>query len=78
MMAKFIIYTGSYYQMTETHTLHYVKPLGGVSTSLMLSGPLYPEAEFRKEVVDRELKPLSDLRKMTILQWMQKLYPFYG
>ena len=78
MMAKFIIYTGSYYQMTETHTLHYVKPLGGVSTSLMLSGPLYPEAESRKKVGATALKPLSVLRKMTILQWMQKLYPFYG
>jgi hypothetical protein len=40
----------------------------------MLSGPLYPEADNRKEVVDRELKPLSELRKLTILQWMQKIY----
>ena len=76
-MAKFILNTGSYYQMTETNTLHYVKPLGGISTSLMLAGPLYPEAEFRKEAVDRELKSLSDFRKMTILQWMQKLYTYH-
>jgi hypothetical protein len=75
VMAKFILGPGSYYQMTETHTLHYVKPLCGISTSLMLTGPLYPEAEFRKEVLDRKLEPLSDFRKMTILHWMQKLYP---
>jgi hypothetical protein len=77
MISRFIMNTGSYYQMTDTHTLHYVKPMGGISTSLMLSGPLYPEADIRKEVVDRELKPLSDLRKLTILQWMQKIYPLY-
>jgi hypothetical protein len=77
MISRFIMNTGSYYQMTNTHTLHYVKPMGGISTSLMLSGPLYPEADIRKEIVDRELKPLSDLRKLTILQWMQKIYPLY-
>jgi hypothetical protein len=43
----------------------------------MLSGPLYPEAEFRKEVVNKELQPLSEFRKTTILQWMQNLYPLY-
>jgi hypothetical protein len=63
--------------MTNTNTLHYVKPIDGISISLMLSGPLYPEAEFRKEVVHKELQPLSEFRKTTILQWMQNLYPLY-
>lgn len=74
-IAKFIINVGTYYEMIETHTLHYVKPLNGISASLMISGPLYPEAEYRKEVVTKELLPLSEYRKITILQWMQKMYP---
>jgi hypothetical protein len=57
--------------------MHYVKPLGGISISLMLSGNLYPEADFRKEILNKELKPLSEFRKNTILQWLQKFYPSY-
>jgi len=77
VISKFVLTEGSYYEMTNTNTLHYVKPIDGISISLMLSGPLYPEAEFRKEVVNKELQPLSEFRKTTILQWMQNLYPLY-
>ena len=72
-IAKFIIATGSYYEMTNTNTLHYVKPIGGISISLMITGPLYPEAEIRKEVLDRELQPLTEYRKTTILNYVERL-----
>jgi hypothetical protein len=39
----------------------------------MLSGPLYPEAEFRKEVLDKELKTLSDQRKFDIIRMVKKV-----
>jgi hypothetical protein len=52
--------------MINTHTLHYVKPLLNPSISFMLTGPLYPEASFRKEVLNKTLQPLSNLRKKEI------------
>ena len=72
--AKFIVNTGSYYEMVNTHTLHYVKPIDGISISLMLTGQLYPEAEFRKEVLDKKLEPLSDLRKSQIISNLLYFY----
>lgn len=72
-IAKFIIAAGSYYEMTNTNTLHYVKPVDGISISLMITGPLYPEAEIRKEVLDRELQPLTEYRKTTILNYVERL-----
>ena len=73
-VAKFIVNTGSYYEMVNTHTLHYVKPIDGISISLMLTGQLYPEAEFRKEVLDKKLEPLSDLRKSQIISNLLYFY----
>lgn len=73
-IATFIMSAGSYYEMINTHTLHYVKPLNEPSISLMLTGTLYPEANFRKEVLTKELQPLSDLRKNEILDNMFQLY----
>lgn len=70
IMSKFILHKGSYYEMLETNTLHYVKPLLLPSTSLMITGPLYKEAEFRKEVLNKKLEPLSDTRKKDILEYV--------
>ena len=66
VISKFIMSEGSYYEMVNTHTLHYVRPLGKPSVSFMLTGELYPESSFRKEVLDRKLEPLSDERKIEI------------
>ena len=55
-ISSFIMSAGSYYEMINTHTLHYVRPLEKPSISLMITGPFYPEAEFRKEVLDRYKK----------------------
>lgn len=73
-ISKHIISKGSYYDMINTHTLHYVKPLEKESISLMITGPLYPEASFRKEVLNKELSELSQSRKMEILGYVSYLY----
>lgn len=79
VMARFILGPGSYYEMIETHSLHYVKPIGAASLSIMLTGPLYPESVFRREALDRKLGRLTEQRKKEILtqaliQWIIKAY----
>ena len=66
IISRFVMREGSYYEMVNTNTLHYVKPMINPSISLMLTGPLYPEASFRKEILDKTLEPLSNLRKLEI------------
>lgn len=66
IISKFILSAGSYYEMTNTHTLHYVKPIDKYSVSLMITGNLYPEN--RKEVLDRKLNALSLERVAEILR----------
>lgn len=73
-ISKVILTEGSYYEMINTHSLHYVKPLGEPSISLMITGPLYPEASIRKEVLNKELNQLSDERKLEILSIVSKIY----
>ena len=75
-ISSFILSSGSYYEMINTHTLHYVRPLEEPSISLMLTGPFYPEAEFRKEILDKKLEPLSDIRKRQILGYMSLKYKY--
>ena len=58
----------------QIHTLHYVRPLDKESLSLMITGPLYPEAEFRKEILNKDLKPLSKQRKEEILAYVSYIY----
>lgn len=65
-ISRFILSAGSYYEMLNTHTLHYVKPLDSYSISLMLTGNMYPEP--RQEAVTKELKPLSNLKKLQLLK----------
>ena len=72
-----IISAGSYYEMINTNDMHYVKPLGNErSITLMMSGALFPEADTRKEIVDKKLYPLFDVRKKAILLLLQKHYPY--
>ena len=66
-ISRFIMSAGSYYEMVNTHTLHYVKPLNNISISFMVTGNLYPEASIRKEALTKELKPLSENRKLAML-----------
>jgi hypothetical protein len=68
VLAKFIIAAGSYYEMTQTDALHYVRPITPFSLSIMLTKEKYPEHVIRKEANTRKLEPLSELRKLEILQ----------
>jgi hypothetical protein len=71
VVAKFILSAGSYYEMTHTHSMHYVKPLAKPSLSLMMTGGLYPEP--RVEAKHDGLQPLSEDRKMEILGLTKKV-----
>jgi hypothetical protein len=73
-ISKFILTEGSYYEMTNTHTLHYVKPQDQPSISLMITGPLYPEASVRKEILNNELSPLTEERKLEIISIVKEIY----
>jgi hypothetical protein len=67
--AKLILNDGTYYEMTYTHGLHYVKPIGKPVLSLMLLGEAYPEQRSKPPENDL-LVPLSETRKLEILSWV--------
>lgn len=64
--AKFILNEGSSYEMTDTHGLHYVKPLDEVSYSIMVSGIPYPEK--RQEAKFDKLPELDEEVKLKQLE----------
>lgn len=65
ILSKFVIDTGSYYEMTQTDCLHYVKPITKTSASIMITKDLY--ADDRKEANTLVLSELSEERKLEIL-----------
>jgi hypothetical protein len=71
-LARFIINKGSYYEMTQTDCLHFVRPLNDISASIMITKDLYLESDIRKEVIDRKLIELSDKRKKEILSFFKE------
>lgn len=71
VLSKFIISAGSYYEMTQTDCLHYVRPVGDISCSIMITKDLYPDD--RKESLDKILLPLSDIRKKVILDFYKNI-----
>ena len=66
-IARFIINEGSYYEMTQTDCLHFVKPMDNISMSIMITKDLYPEVSFRKESLDVKLEEISEKRKLDLL-----------
>lgn len=72
-LSKFLINEGSYYEMTQTDCLHYVKPISDISYSIMITYDLYPEATLRREIVDKKLYELSNERKLELLDLYRKL-----
>lgn len=72
VLARFIIAEGSYYEMTQTDAMHYVRPITPFSLSIMLTNEKYPESAIRTEAVDRKLEPLSDLRRLEVLALFKK------
>lgn len=71
-LACFEVVEGTYYEMTQTDALHYVKPTTPFSCSIMLTHDKYPEHVFRKEAVERQLEPLTMMRKLEILEMFKK------
>lgn len=69
--AKFILSEGSSYEMTNTHGLHYVKPLGDVSYSIMVSG--IPYSEKRQEAPFEKLSELDEATKLQNLSDFHRL-----
>lgn len=72
-IARFIVNEGSYYEMTQTDCLHFVNPKDQISCSIMVTKDLYPEAEFRKETLDRKLSELSEERKIERLKYFKSI-----
>lgn len=72
-IARFIINEGSYYEMTQTDCLHYVKPLDSPSMSIMITKELYYEADFRKEGLQVQLQELGEERKLELLNQFKML-----
>lgn len=72
-LVRFIVSPGSYYEMTQTDCLHFVKPQGELSNSIMITKDMYPESEFRKESLTVELTSLDESRKIEILDLYKKL-----
>ncbi len=70
ILVRFVVNVNSYYEMTQTDCLHFVKPIEDYSASIMIT-PIdkYPEAEFRKEALDKKLESLTEFRKATLLQY---------
>lgn len=71
-LCRTIIDAGTYYEMTQTDALHYVRPITPYSLSIMLTHGKYPEHVIRGEALTRPLEPLSDLRKLEILDLFTK------
>lgn len=71
--AKLILNEGSSYEMTESHGLHYVRPIGGPSFSVMVTGKPYPDP--RKEVDFPKLKNLSEDRRIELLAQFRAIWP---
>lgn len=75
-IARFIVNTYSYYEMTQTDCLHYVKPMNGISMSIMITKDMYPEATFRKEAVNVKLDELTEERKLELLENFRRCIDF--
>jgi len=73
VLARIILNEGSYYEMTQTDCLHYVKPITEVFYSLMITNELYPEAIFRKGDLNKKLDCLKNKRVDEILTDFKEL-----
>lgn len=71
-MATILFENGGYYDMTHIDGWHYVRPIGGVCATTMLTGPLWDREETAKEFP--ALGPLTEQRKMVLLNWFLAYY----
>lgn len=68
-VARVRLAAGSSYEMPDPRAWHYVKPLGGPTTSVMLSWPPFHQQVYSHESFGqkRSLNPLSDAGKENLL-----------
>lgn len=68
ILTKLRLTKGSQYEMTQTDTLHYVKPETDFCLSIMVTEDLYEEADIRKESLNHELKELTAEKKTALIK----------
>lgn len=71
-MATVIFDNGGYYDMPHIDAWHYVRPIESVCATVMLTGKVWDRGETSKEF--GELKPLSEARKLVLLEWFSNWY----
>lgn len=71
-MATIVFDNGGYYDMTHIDGWHYVRPIGGPSATVMLTGKLWDREETVKDFPP--LGPLSLQKKLIMLQWFEEYY----
>lgn len=62
---------GAYYDMTHIDGWHYVRPVEGVCATVMLIGKPWGREEIKS---DEPLSPMTEMRKMMILEWFTNYY----
>jgi hypothetical protein len=71
-VSKIITKGDFYYEMLNRKAQHYVKPIGGICTTVMLTGlPIWKENDM---IVNKVLEDLSETRKLEILNYYKKYY----
>jgi hypothetical protein len=63
---------GMYYDMTHKDGWHYVRPLGGVCSTIMLAGEPWDREQVGKDY--DELLPLSEDRKIVMLEYFKNFF----
>jgi hypothetical protein len=71
-VSKIICYENFYYEMMNRKAEHYVKPIGDICKTVMLTGqPIWKENDM---IVNKALVDLSEERKGEILNYYKKYY----
>src|SRR5687767_10331982 len=70
--AKIVAEGSMTYEMSDPDAWHYVRPIGGVAMTVMLSGPPWDRSSPRPEKV---LSPLSEERALELLERFRAFYP---
>jgi hypothetical protein len=69
--AKIIMGVGSEYEMSDPDGWHYVRPIGGPSISLMITGLPWGRPSPKSE---KQLNPLHEVQKKELLNFFRKKY----
>lgn len=69
--ATIVLAAGSYYEMIDPDGWHYVRPIGGPSLSIMVTGPKWDRWSPK---ADHKLGPLTDIAKRVLLDDFSRIY----